>query len=94
MKIKLKESKKIKENPKSLEELKDILAVVIELGTELNEVFEGEGSKEFGIRQIRELSLDLQEVAEDRGLLEPLYERMKRTPTKTRTSIMNRLAPL
>ena len=88
--IKLKQSKKNKENPKSLEELRDILEVVIDIGKKLSEVFEYKGFKESNIRQIRDISLDLQEEAEDRGLLESLSERIKKIPNETRVSIMNR----
>jgi len=81
------------ENPKSLEELKDILMVVSELGKRLVQIFAYENRREFDIQQSRAITLEIQEEGEKRGLIEPIHDRMKRTPLEIRESIAERVAP-
>lgn len=89
----LREAKLMNENPTTLEKLHDILAVTIDLGKRLDNIFDGEGSKEFDVKKIRDISLTLQEEAEKKGLIEPLDEKILKTPKEIRESIIQRLTP-
>lgn len=90
---KLREAKSRNENPTTLERLHDILSVTIDLGNRLSNIFDGEGSREFELRNVREISLTLQEEAEKRELIESLDKRIMKTPKEIRKAIIQKLAP-
>ncbi len=88
---KLREAKSRNENPTALERLYDILSVTIDLGNRLSNIFDGKGSREFELKDIRKISLTLQEEAEKRGLIESLDEKIMKTPKEIRKSIIQKL---
>ncbi len=87
----LAEAKKRDDNPISLEKIEDILVAISQIGENVLSVTDTPESKSFVIKQIRELSLYLQEIAEQKGLLESIDKRIEKTPYELRKSIAERV---
>ena len=78
------------ENPKTLEELRDIFTVIVDLGEKLESTFSGEGECP-DIHTIRNITFGLQEESEKRGLLEPIEDRIKKVPLEIRKDFVEKL---
>jgi len=91
--ILLKKSKSNNKNSDILKSMYEILFLTIKLGNKLDNIFNGKYDtiKSFELKNIRNITLTLQDEAEEKGFIESINKKIDKIPVKTRQSLYNRL---